>query len=199
MPRMLMFGPAPGLPLSAVIETPAARALSTLPMSGAADSSRLWGTLISATELPISRRAWPPAVPLTTSVLSSTGTSLSARRMSVAPTVTVRVSAANPRRCTVSVTCGPGPVGIRKRPLMSVTPPAPESTRICAPAIGVRSDARTTVPDTLACDCAPAGTVAVVQAPMSNPTPSTASNSVRGISPPKLYTRCIPQGSDITA
>ena len=102
LPRRRIVPPVPGWPPFARTVTPVARALriSCVFRTGAFSSSC---ALMATIALPISFfRAWA-AVPVTTTASRDTAASLSAKftvTVWLAATVTVRLEAAKPRRCT---------------------------------------------------------------------------------------------------
>ena len=86
MPRMRMRDPLPTIPVPGKIATPGARPLIRSWTEATRDDATTSATCTFATEFPIARFSWVPAVPVTTICSSSTARSLIAKRMSVAPT-----------------------------------------------------------------------------------------------------------------
>jgi hypothetical protein len=123
-PRMRMREPVPTLPLDGLMKTPGARAFSIWATLLTVPRSETSLALIEVTAFPISRRAWPPGVPVTTTSSSEIDCSVIETRTSGPPTVAVIRSGLKPMRRTSSVTVSPVTPPMRKRPVASVVVPS---------------------------------------------------------------------------
>jgi hypothetical protein len=121
---MRMREPVPTLPLDGLMKTPGARAFSIWATLLTVPRSETSLALIEVTAFPISRRAWPPGVPVMTTSSREMDCSVSETRSSLPPTVAVTRSGRNPMRRISRVTDSPVMPPILNRPLASVVVPS---------------------------------------------------------------------------
>jgi hypothetical protein len=86
------LAPEPIWPVPGSTTTPGVRPLSSASTEGSAVLAATSATFTVATDVPMERNCSPPAVPVTTTWLSSTARAESTKRTLVEPTFTVCVS-----------------------------------------------------------------------------------------------------------